>query len=78
MIDRITRRRTRAGGHVGFESQRQTRPPRELGRSATHPVTHRTFKIATVFSTVMLAISLLLFLAGYVVSPWDYHLSFQR
>ncbi len=38
---------------------------------------HRTFKIATAFSTVMLAISVLLFFVGYIVSPWDYHLSFS-
>ncbi|WP_144059285.1 hypothetical protein [Rhodopirellula sp. SWK7] len=37
---------------------------------------HRTRKIATVVSTVMLALSVLLLLAGYV-SPWDYHFSFS-
>ncbi|WP_231742343.1 hypothetical protein, partial [Stieleria varia] len=46
-------------------------------RSATDPVAHRTFKIATVFSTLMLAISILLFIVGYIVSPWDYHFSFS-
>jgi hypothetical protein len=38
----------------------------------------RTFKIATVVSALMLAISVLLFLVGYVASPWDYHLSFNN
>ena len=38
---------------------------------------HRAFKIATVVSAVMLAVSILLFLVGYVFNPWDYHVSFS-
>jgi hypothetical protein len=52
-------------------------PPGYGRRSATDPMAHRTFKIATVVSTMMLAISVLLFLVGYVVSPWDCHFSFN-
>ena len=37
----------------------------------------RVFKIVTVVSTAMLAISVLLFLAGYVFSPWDHYMSFS-
>lgn len=43
--------------------------------SATVPMAHRSFKIATVVSTVMLAMSVVLFIAGYVLSPRDCHLS---
>ncbi|MBN1908231.1 MAG: hypothetical protein JW818_00700 [Pirellulales bacterium] len=39
-------------------------------------MTRRTLKIVTLMSTVMLAISVLLFLLGYVISPWDHFLSF--
>jgi hypothetical protein len=38
---------------------------------------HRAFKIATMSSAVMLTVSVLLFLLGYIVSPWDYHFSFS-
>ncbi|TWU36745.1 hypothetical protein Q31b_50270 [Novipirellula aureliae] len=38
---------------------------------------HRTFKIATVISAAMLSVSVLLFLVGYITSPWDYHFSFS-
>ena len=39
---------------------------------------HLTFKIATMFSTVMLALAVLLFLLGYIVNPLKYHLSFRE
>lgn len=35
----------------------------------------RTLKIASMISTLMLAASVLLFLVGYFVSPWDHHFS---
>lgn len=37
----------------------------------------RAFRIVTVASTVMLIITVLLFLAGYVSTPWDHYLSFS-
>lgn len=37
----------------------------------------RAFKIVTVVSTVLLAITVLLFLAGFVISPSDHYVSFN-
>jgi hypothetical protein len=54
-----------------------SRRPGDRSRYAADPMAHRTSKIVTLVSIVMLAISALLFLLGYVISPWDHFLSFS-
>jgi len=62
--------------NIGIHETARTLASHDSVRYLADSMSRWVLKMATVLSTVLLAVAMLLFLAGYVFSPWEQYLSF--